>query len=70
MAEQQRMYLHDGKLWRVSDDPFERGDLPADGRSASRRPAAAPANDAAGCTGGFSRAAAGARAVGDCLVTA
>ena len=21
--EQQRMYLHDGKLWRVSDDPFD-----------------------------------------------
>ena len=23
LEEQQRMYLHDGKLWRVSDDPFD-----------------------------------------------
>jgi hypothetical protein len=21
--EQQQMYLHDGRLWRVSDDPFD-----------------------------------------------
>jgi hypothetical protein len=23
LAEQQQMYLHDGRLWRVSDDPFD-----------------------------------------------
>ena len=23
LEEQQRMYLHDGRLWRVSDDPFD-----------------------------------------------
>ncbi len=62
LEEQQRMYLHDGKLWRVSDDPFDAEIYrPMVGPRPSA--AAAPANDAAGCTGGFSRAAAGAGAM-------